>query len=102
MSVPVSYSSAGLYNPELIPCHAPVSESGYLTDSWFPSDPGSEPESVLAPVSDPEPGAGLVSRFDFDSDYRSVLSWLHLSSVPLPLIKLSFSSSKIFVINKIQ
>jgi hypothetical protein len=77
----VSYFFAGLHNPGLKPCHEPVSGSGSLIDSWFLSDSGSEAESELVPGSDPEPGSVLVSRsdFDFDSDYRFVPSWQHLS-----------------------
>lgn len=75
----MSYSFAGLYNPELKPCHGPVSEYGYLTDSGFHSDSGSESESEFVPGSDPEPGFEIVSLFDSDFDYRSVPSRLHLS-----------------------
>jgi hypothetical protein len=79
LSVPASYSFAGLSNPGLKACHGAVSESGYLTDFWFLSDSGFEPESEIVPESDPGVESEIVSPFDSDSDYRSVPSWQHLS-----------------------
>jgi hypothetical protein len=98
LSVPVIYSSAGSCNPVLKPGHGLVSESEGLSDFWFLSDSGFEPESEPAPEFDPVAGSEFVSLSE--SGYRSVPSWLHLSSAQLLLKKLSFSSSLLFKLIK--